>query len=143
MSKYLVLFSLGYAVLVGVCSLLSRFVPLGPAGSVVGLIGGACFAMAWFLKDRQRRPTSQEMRTLVVGSTLVSLLVSAVLIAAFLWIFSEPEQRAFMLDAARAQGGLAWGLGLLVVCAVSLLVLWLSYAGYARLRAKKDAAGTA
>ena len=142
MSKYLVLFALGYAATIGGCALLARVLPLGSFGSVAALIGGACVAMGWFLSERQRRPTRQEMTILVVGSLVASLLVSAVMVSLFLWVVSEPEQTAFMLDAVRATSVMIWGLGLLVVCAVSLLLLYLTYAGYARMWARRRAAST-
>ncbi|THD00661.1 hypothetical protein B1810_23960 [Panacagrimonas perspica] len=140
MSKYLVLFAIGYAATIGLCALLARIVPIGSFGSVVALIGGAFVAMGWFLSDRQRRPTRQEMTVLVAGSLVASLLVSAVMVSLFLWVFSEPEQTAFMLDALRATSLMIWALGLLVVCAVSLLLLYLSYAGYAKMWARRRTA---
>jgi len=97
-------------------------------------------AMGWFLNDRQRRATRREMTFLVVGSLVVSLLVSAVLVSLFLFVFSEPEQTAFMLDAVRATSPMIWALGLLVVCAVSLLLLYLAYAGYAKMWARRRSA---
>ena len=144
MSRYLVGFAIGYAAVIGICALLSRVVPaLGNFASLLlALVGGACAAIAWFLKDRQRRPTGREMTVLVLGSLVVSLLVSAVMVAIFLFVVSEPEQADFMIAAAQALSPLVWLLGLLVVCAASVIVLYLTFAGYALMWSRRRAAAT-
>lgn len=143
MSRYLAAFALGYASVIGLCSVLSRVVaPMDKYASVLALVGGAIVAIAWFLNDRQRRPTRREMTILVLGSLVLSLLVSAVMVGIFLFAISEPEQADFMMAAAQALAPLVWLLGLLVVCVASVIVLFLTYAGYVRMWTRRRAAVT-
>lgn len=94
LSKYILRFGLfNIALLIGLSIVFSLLeIESGSGVSIGALMGAAIFAVAKFIQDNKRVPTSSEKTKLVWFSYLTSWLVSLLIVSIFVTLTSEHYQ---------------------------------------------------
>ncbi|WP_297812863.1 ABZJ_00895 family protein [uncultured Methylophaga sp.] len=94
LSKYILRFGLVNLALLIVLSIVSALLEIesGSGVTIGALMGAAIFAVAKFIQDNKRVPTSSEKTKLVWFSYLTSWLVSLLIVSIFVTLTSEHYQ---------------------------------------------------
>lgn len=125
MKKYIITFSIAYALAMVAVAAIESFFDLPGGSSITCLIVGGFAAASSFVKDHQRVPNKLEKRTLIWSCILASVLISVVATVICLLIF--PETQAFIQMALTQLPAWVWLLAISFTLFIHYLMLALSF----------------
>lgn len=133
MKKYILVFSVAYAIAMIIIATLETFFKAPTGSSIICLISGGSCAASFFVKDHQRIPDPSEKKSLVWGCFFASIIVSIIATVISLIIF--PETAPFLSAIADLPIWI-WLIAISFTALLHYLVLSLSFGWVAKRLAK-------
>ena len=133
---YIARFAIAYLIALVVVAIIMETLNIngGSGSSIASLIAAVSYSVSTFVKEQKRIPTPHERKWLTLLSLVASVLVSLILITAFLGFVGQLN--LLIPDLVYQLGiGMMFGI-ILFVLGLYSLVLWFLYGSFAKIQFK-------